>query len=69
MRLVQLAKDSNSGTVGCPSVHLDQDTGQLVVQGDGVSMEHLPNPLPGEQAVSIDPAIVVAAMRAMGVTE
>lgn len=66
MRLVQLAKDPGSGTVGCPSVHLDADTGDLVVQGDAVSMEHLPTPLPGEQAVRIKRSVVEAAMRALG---
>ena len=66
MRLVLLAKDPDSGTVGCPSVHLDRDTGRLVVQGDGVDIDRLPDPLPGEQAVSIDPAVVAAAMRELG---
>ena len=66
MRLRQLAKDPDSGRVGCPSVHLDEDTGRLVVQGDGVDMAHLPNPLPGEQAVSLKPEIVREAARAMG---
>jgi len=68
VHLTQLAKDSNSGTVGCPSVHLDHDTGDLVVQGDGISMEHLPTPLPGEQAVRIHPEIVKRAMAALGTT-
>ena len=66
MHLVQLAKDPGSGTVGCPSVHLDTDSGDLVVQGDGVSMEHLPTPLPGEQAVRISPQIVRAAAVQLG---
>lgn len=66
MHLIQLAKDPGSGTVGCPSVHLDADTGDLVVQGDAVSMEYLPTPLPGEQAVRIKRSIVEAAMRALG---
>lgn len=66
MRLRQLAKDAGSGTVGCPSVHLDEDSGNLVVQGDGVDMAHLPNPLPGEQAVSLKPEIVRDAARALG---
>lgn len=66
MRLRQLAKDLDSGRVGCPSVHLDEDTGRLVVQGDGVDMAHLPHPLPGEQAVSLKPEIVRDAARAMG---
>ncbi|MEJ2886184.1 hypothetical protein [Actinomycetospora aeridis] len=65
MRLRQLAKDKDSGTIGCPSVHVDEETGDLVVQGHGISMEHLPTPLPGEQAVRIDPAIVRAAMQAL----
>lgn len=66
MDLVQLAKDAESGRIGCPSVHLDRDTGYLVVQGDGVDMAHLPTPLPGEQAVSLKPEIVREAARAMG---
>lgn len=66
MRLRQLAKDSGSGTIGCPSVHLDEDSGNLVVQGDGVDMAHLPTPLPGEQAVSLKPEIVRDAARALG---
>lgn len=66
MRLRQLAKDPNSGRAGCPSVHLDEDTGRLVVQGDGIDMAHLPHPLPGEQAVSLKPEIVHAAARKLG---
>ena len=66
MRLRQLAKDPDSGRVGCPSVHLDEDTGRLVVQGDGVDMAHLPNPLPGEQAIILDPVIVRAALAKLG---
>lgn len=66
MRLEQLAKDSGSGNVGCPSVHLDHDSGNLVVQGNGIDMAHLPAPLPGEQAVSIHPDIVRRAARQLG---
>lgn len=66
MQLVQLAKDPNSGTVGCPSVHLDAASGDLVVQGDEVSMEYLPTPLPGEKAVRINRSIVEAAIQALG---
>lgn len=66
MRLRLLAKDGGSGDVGCPSVHHDDDTGDWVFQGDAVSMAHLPNPLPGEQAVRLHPDIVREAARAMG---
>ena len=66
MRLELLAKDGGSGEIGCPSVHLDHDSGNLVFQGDGVDMAHLPNPLPGEQAIILDPVIVRAALAKLG---
>lgn len=66
MRLRLLAKDGGSGEMGCPSVHHDDDSGDLVFQGDGVSMDHMPNALPGEQAVRLHPDIVHAAAKAMG---
>ena len=66
MRLTTLAKDGNSGEQGCPSVHRDEDSGRLIFQGPGVDMAHLPNALPGEQAVALDEAIVRDAMRALG---
>lgn len=66
MDLVQLAKDPDSGRIGCPSVHLDRNTDRLVVVGEGIDMANIPNPLPGEQAVSLKPEIVREAARAMG---
>lgn len=67
MRLRQLAKDKDSGTGGCPSVHIDEDSRRLVFQGQAVGLEYLPpNPLPGEQAVVLDPAIVRDALRELG---
>lgn len=66
MRLTTLAKDGNSGEQGCPSVHRDEDSGRLVFQGDGVDMVHMPNALPGEQAVVLDEAIVRAAVARLG---
>ncbi|MDN5914414.1 MAG: hypothetical protein L0I76_04790 [Pseudonocardia sp.] len=61
-----MAKDSGSGEVGCPSVHREEDTGRLLFQGEGVDMAHLPNALPGEQAVVLDEVIVRDAVRALG---
>jgi len=66
MRLTTLAKDGNSGEQGCPSIHRDDDTGRLVFQGPGVDMAHLPNALPGEQAVVLDEPILREAVRALG---
>ena len=66
MRLTLLAKDGNSGEIGCPSVHRDEDSGRLVFQGEGVDMGHMPHALPGEQAVILDEVIVRSAMRALG---
>jgi hypothetical protein len=66
MRLRTLAKDNNSGDVGCKSVHLDEDTGRLVFQGPGVDMAYMPNALPGEQAVELDEGILRDAVRALG---
>ncbi|ALE74726.1 hypothetical protein AD006_27830 [Pseudonocardia sp. EC080610-09] len=66
MRLQLLAKDNNSGEVGCPSVHRDLDSGGLVFQGPAVEMRLLPNALPGEQAVLLEPEIVRRAAAALG---
>jgi len=66
MRLTMLAKDGGSGEQGCPSIHRDADTGRLVFQGPGVDMAHLPNALPGEQAVALDEAVLRDAVRALG---
>jgi hypothetical protein len=63
MRLETLAKDKDSGDGGCPSVHLDHDDMQLVVQGEQMSNGDLPNYLPGEGGVKISPSIVVEAMQ------
>ena len=58
MRLTTLAKDGNSGEQGCPSIHRDEDSGRIVVQGPGVDMAHMPSALPGEQAVVLDEVIL-----------
>jgi len=64
MRLERLAKDSTSGDGGCPSVHLDHDTGNLVFQGQQVPNSALPSYLPGEVGLELTPDIVVRAMEA-----
>jgi hypothetical protein len=66
MRLTTLAKDGNSGEQGCPSIHRDEDSGRIVFQGPGVDMAHMPNALPGEQAVVLDEVILRNAARALG---
>lgn len=66
MRLRTLAKDGNSGEQGCPSIHRDDDSGRIVFQGAGVDMAHLPNALPGEQAVVLDEVVLRDAVRALG---
>jgi hypothetical protein len=63
MKLETLAKDGGSGDGGCPSVHLDHDDMQLVVQGEHVDNHELPNYLPGEGGVKIAPGIVTEAIR------
>ena len=68
MRLDLLAKDGNSGNLGCPSVYLAAD-GSLVVQGnivDGDTHDELHNVLPGEGAVHISADVVAAALRKLG---
>jgi hypothetical protein len=63
MKTTLLAKDPNSGNGGCPSVHMRED-GMAVVQAPGVDADtlgQLPNVLPGELGVCIDPGIIVAA--------
>jgi hypothetical protein len=64
MKLKLLAKDTDSGKAGCPSVYLAED-GSLVVQGhllDSATEDNLLNVLPGEGAVRIDPNILRAAL-------
>lgn len=64
MGLRKLAKDRDSGKNGCPTVYVDDD-GTLVVQGDLLSAgaaAELENLLPGEGAVRINPATVIAAV-------
>ena len=58
-----LAKDADSGNGGCPSVHMRED-GMAVVQAPEVDAEtfgQLPNVLPGERAVYIDPQVILQA--------
>lgn len=64
MALRKLAKDGDSGKNGCPTVYLD-DEGMLVIQGDlapAALHDQLENVLPGEGAVRITPATVIAAV-------
>lgn len=64
MRLELLAKDTNSGEQGCPSVHLDHDSpGELLVQGDGVV---LVGGDPFHRTVRIHAAIVARALIDVG---
>lgn len=63
MNLEMLAKDEGSGDGGCPGVLLDHEDGFLVVQGQSVGNNELPNVLPGEAGVKISPRIVAEAMR------
>jgi hypothetical protein len=65
MRLERLAKASDSGNFGCPSVYLAEN-GDLVVQGDSLDPDttaHLENLLPGENGVRIKASIVEEAVR------
>lgn len=66
MRFKALAKDNNSGEQGCPSIHLDEESGRIVFQGLGVDMAQMPHALPGEQAVVLDAVILRDAVRALG---
>jgi hypothetical protein len=64
MRLERLAKDTDSGNFGCPSVYLAED-GSVVVQGDLVdadTYDSLENVLPGEAAVRIKPEVLTEAV-------
>ena len=63
MRTELLAKDKDSGGGGCPSVHMRED-GMAVVQAPEVDADtfgQLPNRLPGERAVYIDPDVILRA--------
>jgi len=63
MKTTLLAKDASSGNGGCPSVHWRED-GMTVVQAPEVDADTfggLPNVLPGERAVYIDPQVILAA--------
>lgn len=63
MELTFLCKDENSGNGGCPSAYL-ADTGEMVVQAPAVDADtfgNLRNVLPGEQAVRIDPEVILRA--------
>lgn len=66
MRLELLAKDKDSGEQGCPSVHRDHDSGQLMFLGPEVDVANFPNPLPGEVGLRLDPDIVYRAAQALG---
>jgi hypothetical protein len=63
MRTTLLAKDRSSGNGGCPSVHWRED-GKAVVQApevDADTFSQLPNVLPGERGVYIEPEVILAA--------
>lgn len=65
MRVERLAKDGDSGDLGCHAVYLDEG-GWLTVQADEVDADtraHLENVLPGEGAVRIKPEVVIEAVR------
>lgn len=63
MQLELLAKDQNSGDKGCPGVHLDIDSTELVITGRAVDSNQVENVLPGEGVVRIKPEIVIEALR------
>jgi hypothetical protein len=63
MKTILLAKDRSSGNGGCPSVHMRED-GMAVVQAPEVDADtfgQLPNVLPGERGVYIEPGVILAA--------
>jgi hypothetical protein len=63
-KLIMLAKDVESGRNGCPSVHLDDDTGMLVLLGpeaEAGTFSQLENVLPGERAILLRPDVVLRA--------
>ena len=65
MRLTKLCKAADSGVTGCPTVYLDEESGQFVVQGDVLGegdSRALENLLPGEAAVRLDADIVLGAV-------
>lgn len=62
LRLELLAKDTDSGDKGCPGIHLDLDTGDLVITGNVVDGGQVENVLPGEGVVRLNPDIALAAL-------
>ena len=63
MKSYQLAKDDSSGNGGCPSIHMCEN-GVAAIQGqevDGDTFARLPNVLPGERAVFLDPDVILEA--------
>lgn len=63
MGLELLAKDSDSGRTGCPSVY-DEGDGFGVVWADALdptTAAVVPNPLPGEHGVRIKMSVILAA--------
>jgi hypothetical protein len=63
MKTTLLAKDANSGNGGCPSVRMRED-GMAVVLGqevDGGTLAGIPDVLPGERAVYLNPDIIIRA--------
>jgi hypothetical protein len=63
MKTTLLAKIDTSGTGGCPSILMCED-GQAAILGqevDADTVAGLPNVLPGERAVFLDPDVILAA--------
>jgi hypothetical protein len=64
MKPIMLAKDSDSGHSGCPSVYVDGD--EFVVQGPASDLSELTNVLPGETAARIKISVVREALQRLG---
>lgn len=67
-KLEMLAKQHDSGNGGCPAVYIRRADGKCVVQAQAVDVDTfggLQNVLPGEQAVWIDPDVILRAADAL----
>lgn len=62
LRLELLAKDASSGDKGCPGVHVDLDSADMLVTGHHVDSTQVENVLPGEGVVRIKPEILIEAL-------
>jgi hypothetical protein len=63
MQVEMLCKDNGSGNGGCPSIGLAEDGSAVVLapEVDTETLAGLPNVLPGERAVCIDPDVILRA--------